>query len=51
MERIWNIFRRCDLNFRSFSQPNREELTELFLATKIIFGKKEHLPSNWESRE
>ena len=29
----------------------REELSEIFLATCYFSGKKEHLLSNWESRE
>ena len=52
MELIWSIFRRCsDRNFRSISQPNVKNKRSYFTYKNNLFGKKEHLLSNWESRE
>ena len=52
MELIRNIFQRFrDRNFRSISQPNVKNKLRYFTYKNNIFGKKEHLRSNWESRE
>ena len=52
MELILNIFRRFrDCNFRVISQPNVKNKRSYFTYKNNIFGKKEHLLSNWESRE